>query len=146
MSDDQKNQNDIAAAWSVRGVPADIRSAALRHAKKDGVSVGDWVTSAVREKIKADRNRGKDVVIRGPVSMSDADRVISMLQGLATAGVEIPTSLQRSAVSMLTKVTREVSKGQPKSEISQTVKGSGQTTTANGSTEGEKEAQAPFAP
>ena len=111
VSDDKQKSDDSLPVWSVRGVPADIRGAVTAHAKKAGSSVGEWLTLAVREKIKADRNAKKDIAVRGPVSMSEAGRVVEMLQGLAGAGVELPVSLQRSAVSMMRKVTQEVSKG-----------------------------------
>ena len=111
VSDDRAKTDDSLPVWSVRGVPADIRGAVASHAKKAGVPVGEWLTLAVREKIKSDRNAKKDIAVRGPVSMSEAGRVVEMLQGLAGAGVELPASLQKSAVSMMRKVTQEVSKG-----------------------------------
>jgi len=107
-----ENPKDELSAWSVRGVNVDARNAAVSHAKRSKMSVGAWVEQAIRDKIKADRNAGKDLAKRGPVSLSEAGNVIEMLQKLSGAGVEIPTGLQRSAVSMLTKVTREVTKGQ----------------------------------
>lgn len=113
MSDDRAKTDDSLPVWSVRGVSADIRGAVTAHAKKAGISTGEWVTLAVREKIKSDRNAKKGIAIRGPVSMDEAGRVVEMLQGLSGAGVELPVSLQRSAVAMLRKVTVEVSKGQP---------------------------------
>lgn len=112
VSDDKQKSDDSLPVWSVRGVPADIRGAVASHAKKAGVPVGEWLTLAVREKIKSDRNAKKDLTLRGPVSMDEAGRVVEMLQGLAGAGVELPASLQKSAVSMMRKVTLEVSKGQ----------------------------------
>lgn len=112
MSDDKQKSDDSLPVWSVRGVPADIRGAVASHAQKAGVPVGEWLTLAVREKIKADRNAKKDLTLRGPVSMTEAGKVVEMLQGLAGAGVELPQSLQKSAVSMMRKVTVEVSKGQ----------------------------------
>ena len=135
MSDDKTKSDDSLPVWSVRGVPADIRGAVTAHAKKAGSSVGEWLTLAVREKIKADRNAKKDIAVRGPVSMSEAGRVVEMLQGLAGAGVELPVSLQRSAVSMMRKVTVEVSKGQTIKSERVTASESGHTDDGNGHTE-----------
>mgnify|MGYP001268515278 FL=1 len=117
MSDESVNQADNLPAWSVRGVPADIRGVVLRMAKKEGVSIGEWLTIAVRDKVKADRQAGRAVAIRGPVSLDEAGRAIDMLSGLAGAGVEIPKGLQRSAVAMMNKVGREVGKGQTQSPV-----------------------------
>lgn len=126
MSDKTPKTDDMAP-WSVRGVPQDIRGAVASHAKKAGIGIGEWITLAVREKIKADRSGGKAIVVRGPVSMSEASTVVDMLSRLSGAGVELPTSLQKSAVSMMTKVVREVSKGQTDSGQRHTLEVSGMT-------------------
>lgn len=135
MSDENIKTDDSLPVWSVRGVPADIRGAVASHAKKAGVPVGEWLTLAVREKIKADRNAKKDLTLRGPVSMSEAGRVVEMLQGLAGAGVELPVSLQKSAVAMMRKVTVEVSKGVTLKPERQTLPESGHTDLENGVTD-----------
>lgn len=135
MSDDKQKSDDSLPVWSVRGVPADIRGAVASHAKKAGVPVGEWLTLAVREKIKSDRTAKKDIAIRGPVSMTEAGRVVEMLQGLAGAGVELPASLQKSAVAMMRKVTLEVSKGKTISPGRVTVPEDGHTDDGNGHTE-----------
>lgn len=106
-----ENKSDDAV-WSVRGVPSDARTAAVSHAKREKVSVGVWIETAIREKIKNDRQKSKAVTQRGPVSMTDASSVVDMLGRLSDAGVELPDTLKRSAVSMLRKVATEVSKGQ----------------------------------
>lgn len=135
VSDDKTKSDDSLPVWSVRGVPADIRGAVTAQAKKAGSSVGEWLTLAVREKIKADRNAKKDLAVRGPVSMTEAGQVVEMLKGLAGAGVELPVSLQRSAVSMMRKVTVEVSKGVTVKPERQTLPESGHTDLENGHTE-----------
>lgn len=127
MSDKKSEQIDNLPAWSVRGVPGDVRSATLTHAKKAGVSIGDYVTQAIREKIKNDRSGGKAVAVRGPVSMSEASAVVDMLSRLSGSGVELPSSLQKSAVAMMSKVVREVSKGQTGEQKSQTNEQASQT-------------------
>lgn len=125
------------SVWSVRGVALDARTAAVSHAKKSKVSVGQWVEMAIREKIKADRQKSKAVTRRGAVSMTDASGVVDMLGKLSDAGVELPDSLKRSAVAMLRKVTVEVSKGKviqsPSSRM--TALEDGQTETESGHTD-----------
>lgn len=113
MSDKEANGSDNLPAWSVRGVPGDVRSATLTHAKKAGLSTGEWLTLAIREKIKADRQGGRDVAKReaGPVSVADAGSLIDMISKLSGSGVEIPKGLQRSAVSVLNKLASDVKAG-----------------------------------
>lgn len=105
--------SDILPAWSIRGVPGDVRTATLTHAKKSGVSIGDYVTQAIREKIKNDRSGGKNIAKReaGPVSVADAGSLIDMISKLSGSGVEIPKGLQRSAVSVLNKLASDVKAG-----------------------------------
>jgi len=130
-----ENTKDELSAWSVRGVNVDARNAAVSHAKRSKMSVGAWVEQAIRDKIKADRSASKDLAKRGPVSLAEAGNVIEMLQKLSGAGVEIPSGLQRSAVSMLTKVTREVTKGQTVPGIGTTIKTDSQTGQEDGHSE-----------
>jgi len=113
MSDKKSEQADTLPAWSVRGVPGDVRSATLSHAKKAGLSTGEWLTLAIREKIKADRSGGRAVAKKeaGPVSVSDAGSLIDMISKLSGSGVEIPKGLQRSAVSVLNKLASDVKAG-----------------------------------
>jgi len=113
MSDKKSEQADNLPAWSVRGVPGDVRTATLNHAKKAGVSIGDYVTQAIREKIKNDRSGGKNIAKReaGPVSVADAGSLIDMISKLSGSGVEIPKGLQRSAVSVLNKLASDVKAG-----------------------------------
>jgi len=127
MSDKKQEMTDTLPAWSIRGVPGDVRTATGTHAKKAGVSIGDYVTQAIREKIKNDRSGGKAVAVRGPVSMSEASAVVDMLSRLSGSGVELPSSLQKSAVSMMSKVVREVSKGTTSEQKSQTNEQASQT-------------------
>ncbi|GBR54725.1 hypothetical protein AA106555_1793 [Neokomagataea thailandica NBRC 106555] len=113
MSDKKSDQADNLPAWSIRDVPRDVRTATLTHAKKSGVSIGDYVTQAIREKIKADRAGGRAVAKKeaGPVSVADAGSLIDMISKLSGSGVEIPKGLQRSAVSVLNKLASDVKAG-----------------------------------
>jgi len=113
MSDKKSEQADNLPAWSVRGVPGDVRMASGTQAKIAGISIGEYVTQAIREKIKNDRNAGKAVAKReaGPVSVADAGSLIDMISKLSGSGVEIPKGLQRSAVSVLNKLASDVKAG-----------------------------------
>ncbi|AQS83596.1 hypothetical protein A0U92_01105 [Acetobacter aceti] len=75
--------------------------------------MGLYVEQAIREKIKSDRNGGKALTVAGksPVSIQDANEFIGMIARLADAGVEIPPTLSRNAVSLLNRVGRDVKKG-----------------------------------
>ncbi|BCI66010.1 hypothetical protein [Acetobacter aceti] len=99
--------------WSIRGVSPEVRMAVGTQAKKAGIPVGQYIEQAIREKIKSDRNGGKSLTIAGktPVSLQDANEFVGMIATLAGAGVEIPPTLSRNAISLLNRVGRDVRKG-----------------------------------
>lgn len=136
MSDKKAQEADTLPAWSIRGVPGDVRTATGTHAKKAGVSIGDYVTQAIREKIKNDRSGGKNIAKReaGPVSVADAGSLIDMISKLSGSGVEIPKGLQRSAVSVLNKLASDVKAGRSDKTSEKT------------DTQGEEEEQMPPSP
>ena len=41
--------------WSIRGVPAEARNAAMDAAKREGMSLGEWLDRAIRHQVKATR-------------------------------------------------------------------------------------------
>ncbi|BCI65869.1 type II toxin-antitoxin system HicB family antitoxin [Acetobacter aceti] len=108
-----EESNTEKGSWSIRGVSPDIRQAVSTQAKKSGIPVGQYIEQAIREKIKSDRNGGKSLTIVGkaPVSLQDANEFVGMIATLAGAGVEIPPTLSRNAVSLLNRVGRDVRKG-----------------------------------
>lgn len=99
--------------WSVRGVPSDVRGAAVAQAKKAGLSVGDWLAAAIREKVKNDRNAGKSLTVRqkGPVSLTDASKVVDLVVQMAAAGLTVPDNVQKSAFQLVTRMAADVKKG-----------------------------------
>lgn len=50
---------DEPKPWSIRGVHPEVRNAALAAAKRDGVTIGDWLDRAIRSHIKNGRNPEK---------------------------------------------------------------------------------------
>ncbi|WP_162870731.1 MULTISPECIES: hypothetical protein [Acetobacter] len=47
---------DTTKTWSIRGISADVRQAVITQSQKQGMKAGDWLTLAILEKIKQDRN------------------------------------------------------------------------------------------
>ena len=43
------------APWSVRGVTAEARNAAIAAAHREGQTLGEWLDRAIRQSIKAER-------------------------------------------------------------------------------------------
>ncbi len=41
--------------WSIRDVPANVRHAAVAGAKREEISVGEWISRAIIGKVRSDR-------------------------------------------------------------------------------------------
>ncbi|AQS84623.1 hypothetical protein A0U92_07325 [Acetobacter aceti] len=88
--------------WGVRGVPADVRQAVLTQCQKEGTKVGEWLTMAIREKIKRDRNQSK------AVALSEGIKPLVRLQGM---GIDAPDSMRKQATTLVRKCMTSVRKG-----------------------------------
>lgn len=102
--------------WGVKNMPPDSRAAATRAAAKEGISIGEWLDIAIREKIKADRSGGRGIAINAvkpTVNLADASTVIQMMKDMADIGAEPPESLKKQAFSLVRKVMADVKKGVP---------------------------------
>ncbi|WP_149026415.1 hypothetical protein [Acetobacter aceti] len=108
-----EDSNTERGSWSIRGISPDVRQAVGIQAKKAGIPVGQYIEQAIREKIKSDRSSGRSLTVTGKtsVSLQDTNEFIGMIARLADAGVEIPPTLSRNAVSLLNRVGRDVKKG-----------------------------------
>lgn len=111
-------------SWGIRGVPADARQAVINLAKKDGINVGEWITVAIREKIKNDRAQSRalsrcealDAVTvetnpRNSVSLADASQALDMLERLRKMDIEPSDTLKRQATSLVRKCIVNVKRG-----------------------------------
>lgn len=75
--------------------------------------VGEWLAAAIREKIKNDRNAGKNLTVRqkGPISMTEASKVVDLVVQMAAAGLTVPDNVQRSAFQLVNRMAADVKKG-----------------------------------
>jgi len=97
MTDDPK-------PWSIRGVHPEVRNAALAAAKRDGVTIGEWLDRAIRFHIKNIKNSGEvasDKPVQKMTDLSDAERLISMISKLSEAGAPIPKSVSSKAYTII---------------------------------------------
>lgn len=108
--------------WGIRGVSEDIKTVALKEAKKHGLNVGEWLEIAIREKIKNDRNQSKSLTVKQeakPVNISDASAIIDMLERLRNIGSEPTESLKKQAQSLVRQALNDVKKGKTNVEQKQ---------------------------
>ncbi|RFD18596.1 hypothetical protein DY926_15765 [Komagataeibacter melaceti] len=90
--------------WGIRGISADVRQAVITQSQKQGMKAGEWLTVAILEKIKQDRNAGKALVANNgkpAVSAEDASAVFALLERLQGMGIEPPERMKKQAIMMV---------------------------------------------
>lgn len=96
--------SDEPKPWSVRGVAPEVRNAALAAAKRENVTIGEWLDRAIRSHIKTGRNPEdymSDHPVRQSSDLSDAERIVSMITQLSSAGAPIPKNVASRAYAIL---------------------------------------------
>jgi len=112
MTDDPK-------PWSIRGVHPEVRNAALSAAKREGVTIGEWLDRAIRSHVKNGRKHGENVsdnAVRQVADLSDAERLVSMISQLSEAGAPVPKSVASKAYNVIRdglKTVQENKKSEP---------------------------------
>jgi len=101
-------------SWGIRGIPGDLRQAVISHSKKEGIKVGEWLSLAIRNKIKADRSLSKELVSSAVSSISvsatldNVQQVLDMVERLKGLGIEPSDKLQKQADLMVRKCIRSI--------------------------------------
>ncbi len=95
-----------AKSWSIRDVPTNVRHAAVAGAKREEISVGEWITRAIIGKVRSDRASVRTpAVIAPPRALPDpaadldaAERLVALAERLAAiSGKPTPRSVTRLA-------------------------------------------------
>lgn len=101
--------------WSIRGVSPDVRASSSSHAKKAGMTIGEWLEVAIREKIKNDRNAEKSMIIidtgKSSIDMNSVNHFIDLIAKMQNVGIRIPERLSVQTGAMLNRLARDIRKG-----------------------------------
>ena len=87
--------SDSIKPWTIRGIPPEERNAASEAAKREGMTLGDWLRRAIRTEIQrqAQADRAPVPVRQEPpdsrTSLSDVERIASSFRDMAAAGVPV---------------------------------------------------------
>jgi len=95
---------DEPKPWSIRGVHPEVRNAALAAAKRDGMTIGEWLDRAIRSHVKSNNNPREtlsDNSVQHATDLSDAERLVSMIAKLSDAGAPVPKSVANKAYSVI---------------------------------------------
>jgi len=95
---------DEPKPWSIRGVHPEVRNAALAAAKREGVTIGEWLDRAIRSHVKSSRKpqeNTSDNAVRQVADLSDAERLVGMITKLSEAGAPVPKSVASKAYAII---------------------------------------------
>lgn len=54
-TDNQADAQDAIKPWTIKGIPPEVRNAAIAAAAREKQNIGDWIGRAILQTIKADR-------------------------------------------------------------------------------------------
>jgi hypothetical protein len=93
-TDEAIETTDRVKPWTVKGIPPEERNAAVAAADREGLTIGEWLTRAIRTQVQADHRSDRlPVVTEVPASvkadrrsdLADLERLVSLSEKLATA-------------------------------------------------------------
>ena len=96
---------DDVKPWTVRGVPPEVRNAALSAAKRSGMGVGDWLDRAIRHYVQHEKSASLEAQQRPAPSMETATKeaaeLVGLISELAAAGAPPPKGVAQQAYGLI---------------------------------------------
>jgi hypothetical protein len=106
----------------VKGISPEERNAAITAAERDGMTIGEWLTRAIRSQIQAERQSDRMPVVvedtARPASdrqsaLADLERMIVLAKQIAEVNkTTIPTGITRATHGLLRRRLKALSGGQ----------------------------------
>src|SRR3954449_112188 len=113
---------DRVKPWTIKGIPPEERNAAIAAAEREGLTIGEWLTRAIRTQVQADHRSDRlPVVTEIPASvtadrqsdLADLERLVSLSEKLAAAnGQPIPETITRATYSLMREHLRSLKASQ----------------------------------
>jgi hypothetical protein len=113
-TDEVVDTTDRVKPWTVKGIAPEERNAAIAAADREDLTIGEWLTRAIRTQVKADHQSDRLPVALDPPSrkadtrsdrqadLVDLERMVALAQTLATAnGQPIPVGITRATYSLM---------------------------------------------
>lgn len=99
---------DDVKPWTVRGIPPEVRNAALSAAKRSGLGVGDWLDRAIRHYVQHEKNASLEAQrpqqkpgSGAETATKEAAELIGLIGELATAGAPPPKGVAQQAYGLI---------------------------------------------
>jgi hypothetical protein len=109
--DEASETTDRVKPWTVKGIAPEERNAAIAAADREGLTIGEWLTRAIRTQVQADHRSDRLPATLDPPSpswsdrqadLADLERLVSLSEKLATAnGQPIPSTITRATYSLM---------------------------------------------
>lgn len=102
--------DDDVKPWTVRGVPPEVRNAALSAAKRSGMGVGEWLDRAIRHYVQHEKNAALETSqppqTQRPVhgteaTTKEAAELVGLIGELAAAGAPPPKGVAQQAYGLI---------------------------------------------
>lgn len=114
--------------WTVKGLPPEERNAAIAAAKRDGVTIGDWLARAIRHYVqhgnKPPAAQTTEPEVTPEQARAEVRELVSLISELSQAGAAPPKSVAAQAYGLIRqrlKNVKEVStKALPQPETGET--------------------------
>jgi hypothetical protein len=110
-TDEALETTDRVKPWTVKGIPPEERNAAIAAAEREGLTIGEWLTRAIRTQVQADHRSDRLPITLDPPAASpsdrqsdlaDLERVVELAKTLASAnGEPIPAGITRATYSLM---------------------------------------------
>src|SRR3954452_24710531 len=110
-TDEALETTDRVKPWTIKGIPPEERNAAIAAADREGLTIGEWLTRAIRTQVQTDHRPDRLPVVLDPPAFSasdrqsdlaDLERVVALAKTLASAnGEPIPSGITRATYSLM---------------------------------------------
>lgn len=140
MSD---KSDPAAKPWTIKGIPAEARNAAIAAAERARQPIGEWVSRAIRSQVQADHQGSRAAVPVRPqaappsdpaADLAQLERLVALAASLSAAGAPPPKTVSRGAYGLIRQRLADM-KGQTKGLSGPTEPLPGQTGEPSGPTE-----------
>jgi hypothetical protein len=126
-----QDTTDRVKPWTIKGIPPEERNAAIAAAEREGLTIGEWLTRAIRTQVQTDHRSDRLPIVVDPprpradrqADLADLERMISLAEKIAGAnGKPIPVGITRATYSLMQEHLRALKAGRTSLSRSLTAK------------------------
>src|SRR3954453_17085658 len=130
-TDETSETTDRVKPWTVKAIPPEERNAAIAAAEGEGLTIGEWLTRAIRTQVQVDHRSDRlPIVTEIPASakgdrqsdLADLERMITLAEKIASAnGQPIPSGITKATYALMRDHLRAIRTSRTTSSRSWTV-------------------------